>query len=739
VLNRQVSLVVAGAAGAATLTAASAPSPLYPVYQRLWGFSAFTLTVIFAVYVFALLGALLTVGSLSDRIGRRPVASAALILLALGMVLFAIADGTGGLIVARIVQGLAVGAATGTTTAMIMDAAPNPRLGSIVSSAVPALGIVIGAVLAGALVQYAPWPRQLVFWTLTVVYLALAGLVWLTPERGSAESKPQESIWWSLRPSAGLPPHTRPVFLVLLPSIGATWALAGLYLSLGSSILGTVLGVHNHFVVGVVLGVYFTAGVVGTVLSTVLPPRFREWFGYGPLALGVLVTIAATLTNGLPLYVIGSVIAGLGFGAAFRSAVNTLGEAAPAEQRGEVFATMYIVSYLAFSVPALAAGLAVERFGLTPTAVTYGAVEVALVLVAIVASIRRGRRAAGEAEARPGAPATLVSRTLRTPRHTTHYLESGPADGPLMIFLHGWPSIGLIWHAQLDAFGADGWHCVAPDLRGYGDSAAPAAKEAYAIEEVVADLAELHDHLGGEPAIWVGHDWGSIVAGAVAAHEPERCRGVALISWAYFPEANSLDTLVSLVDRDLYPAAEYPDGQWDYYRYYNTHFEAAVADLDADPADALASIYRAGRPDAAEKVAPTALVTRKGGRFGAAHHAPPTPADPALWPPADFDVLVRAFQINGFGPSCAWYTNDEANVAYARTAPDGGRLAQPVLFVNGDFDAICTIAGNRQGDPMRAACADLTITHLPAGHWLPVECKDGLVEAIRAWLHDENL
>jgi pimeloyl-ACP methyl ester carboxylesterase len=68
----------------------------------------------------------------------------------------------------------------------------------------------------------------------------------------------------------------------------------------------------------------------------------------------------------------------------------------------------------------------------------------------------------------------LVSRTFSTPRQTTHYIECGPAHGPLMIFLHGWPGIGLIWHAQMDAFAADGWHCVAPDLRGYGGSSAPA-------------------------------------------------------------------------------------------------------------------------------------------------------------------------------------------------------------------------------------------------------------------------
>ena len=127
------------------------------------------------------------------------------------------------------------------------------------------------------------------------------------------------------------------------------------------------------------------------------------------------------------------------------------------------------------------------------------------------------------------------------------------------------------------------------------------------------------------------------------------------------------------------------------------------------------------------------------GRFGSAHRAPPTPADPALWPPDDFDVLVQAFAARGFRGPCAWYTNDDANTAYARTAPNGGHLSQPVLFVNGEWDPICSITGNRQGDPMRAACADLTVTNLTGGHWLPVECKDELTETIRSWLRSKDL
>ncbi|MBW4791214.1 alpha/beta fold hydrolase [Pseudomonas tolaasii] len=328
----------------------------------------------------------------------------------------------------------------------------------------------------------------------------------------------------------------------------------------------------------------------------------------------------------------------------------------------------------------------------------------------------------------------LASRTFSTPRHTTHYLESGPADGPLMMFLHGWPELSLIWRAQMAAFAADGWHCVAPDMRGYGGSSAPAPTNAYTLENIVADMAELHDHLGAAPAIWVGHDWGSVVAGELVAHQPQRSCGVVLVSVPYFPTTNALPTLVPLVDRAIYPADAYPDGQWDYYRYYNTHFASAVADLDADKAASLASIYRRGDPASIGKVAANAEVTRKGGRFGPARTAPATSPDLALWPQADFAALVQAFEQHGFRTPCAWYLNDDANVAYAKRAPNGGRLSLPVLFVNGDYDQMNTIKGNQLGEPMRAACADLTVTSLPGGHWLPVECKTELVEAIRHWL-----
>lgn len=332
-----------------------------------------------------------------------------------------------------------------------------------------------------------------------------------------------------------------------------------------------------------------------------------------------------------------------------------------------------------------------------------------------------------------------VSKSFSTPRHRTHYLAAGPADGPLMMFLHGWPEMGLIWRAQMAAFAAKGWHCIAPDMRGYGGSSIPAEPAAYANEEVVADMAELHDHLGGKPALWVGHDWGSVVVGALAAHEPKRVVGAVLVSVPYFPTANALPTLVPLVDRTIYPAHRYRDGQWDYYRWYTTHFATAVSDLDADIRSSLASIYRRGDPAGLDKPVENAKVTSKGGRFGIAHRAPPTSPDPALWPAADFETFVSTFERHGFRGPCSWYLNDAANVAYMRHAPNGARLSMPVLFVNGDWDQMNSIVSNRYGEPMRAACADLTIAHLKGAHWLPLERKAELADAIGKWIESKKL
>ena len=165
----------------------------------------------------------------------------------------------------------------------------------------------------------------------------------------------------------------------------------------------------------------------------------------------------------------------------------------------------------------------------------------------------------------------ITTGTVETERHRTAYLTAGPADGPLMIFAHGWPELGRVWRNQIEHFAVQGWRCVAPDMRGYGGSSVPTRIRDYSVRETTADLYELQDALGGTPAVWVGHDLGCAPMWMMAAHHPERCRGVASLCVTYFSRGNTLANMAAMVDRSLYPADRFPVGQRDYRLYHEAH------------------------------------------------------------------------------------------------------------------------------------------------------------------------
>ncbi|MEV7040440.1 alpha/beta hydrolase [Amycolatopsis sp. NPDC051061] len=350
--------------------------------------------------------------------------------------------------------------------------------------------------------------------------------------------------------------------------------------------------------------------------------------------------------------------------------------------------------------------------------------------------------AAGVATTIGGSPAfaSPVVKTSRTEsaRHRTAYLEAGPTDGPLMIFLHGWPGLSVVWRRQLEYFAAAGWHCVAPDLRGFGGSSAPADLSAYALSELVQDMVELHDGLGGQPAVWVGHDWGCAVVWAVAAHHARRCRAVITLTTPYIADGLALRNLVPLVNRSLYPSNQYPAGQWDYYADYYEHLDRAVQDFEADTHATLNVLYQRTPASVVGTRATLADVRRRGGWFGDAHRAPTVPRDPSMLAQVDFDALVSAYLKTGFRSTCAIYLNDEANLAFAAAAP-GRRLHMPALFVHARRDVICDTAFSALPEPMRQDCADLTETTLDGGHGIMIELPEETNEAITRWLVTKRL
>ena len=333
---------------------------------------------------------------------------------------------------------------------------------------------------------------------------------------------------------------------------------------------------------------------------------------------------------------------------------------------------------------------------------------------------------------------SMTTNQAETPRHRTSWIEDGPADGPLMIFIHGWPEIGLLWRAQITHFAAAGWRCVAPDMRGYGGSSVPTSTGAYAVRELVADMVELHDALGGKPAVWVGHDWGSPVVWGMATHHPDRCRAVANLCVPHIARGFALPNLVPLIDRDLYPADKYPVGQWDYWLLHREHFGRTVRAFEADVRATFNASYRTGKRDAVGKPATSADMRSRGGWFGP-KGPPAVPRDEALMPQDVFDALVAAFEKTGFGGADAWYLNDAPNIAYAAEAADFGRIDLPVLFLHAELDTICDTVHSRLADPMREDCTDLTEVTIAGGHMLMLERPDEVNAAIEQWLGDKRL
>lgn len=328
----------------------------------------------------------------------------------------------------------------------------------------------------------------------------------------------------------------------------------------------------------------------------------------------------------------------------------------------------------------------------------------------------------------------MIEQHLQTARHRTAWIESGPKDGPLLIFLHGWPELSIIWRAQIEHFAALGWRCVAPDLRGYGGSTVHPAIADYSAREIAADLVELHGALGGAPAIWVGHDAGSRAAWSMAAHHADRCRGVINLTIPYLARGFCLPNLIPLIDREVYPAAEFPIGQWDYWLYYREHFGKANRAYETDVEATIALMYQRGSPNGIGKPAVTAFTRARNGWFGGSDRAPRVPRDESMMSQGDFERFVKAYKSTGFAGATSAYMNEALDLAYAAEAPNFGRLDMPVLFIHAAWDSVCDTIRTRLADPMREECSDLSEAIVEAGHMLMLEQPAATNAAIEGWL-----
>lgn len=361
----------------AFLAASAAPTPLYRLYHEQWGVTPLTLTLIFSVYVVCLLFSLLTVGALSDYIGRRPVIAGALLLDCVALALFAASDSAGMLILARAVQGLATGAATTALAAAMLDG--DRHRGPLINGLSPLIGMAAGSVASGVLAAYAPWPLKLVYLLLILVMLAQSALVWALPETVEKRA----GALASLRPRLAVPVQARRLLALLLPSIIAVWGLGGFYLSLMPSLVRAVTDIQSPLLGGVVVSVLMLSGAAAVVTLQGRHGRTMLDLGMGLMAVGIAVLLVGVQRHQVEIMAAGSALAGYGFGAGFLGGLRLLMPLADPSQRAALMAVFYLISYLAFCIPAIAAGFLAQSLGLTATIDVYGGAVIALSLTAL--------------------------------------------------------------------------------------------------------------------------------------------------------------------------------------------------------------------------------------------------------------------------------------------------------------------------------------------------------------------
>ena len=371
--------------------ASTAPTPLYRVYEAKWGFSATTLTAIFAIYVLFLLATLLVFGSLSDHVGRRPLIIAAVAVEAVAFVLFLAADGPGWLFAARALEGVAVGLTSTTLGAVLLDLRPRGTLAPLMSSNAPAAGLAAGAVVTSVLVQYAPAPTRLTWWLLLGATAAGLILAAVMPETGAR----RPGALASLRPHLSVPRPARGTFVRAAPAIVAVWALAGFYLSLGPSLTAQLTGSRNLVWGGVVVFLLTGVGTAASLAARRIRPPAQMLGGCLTLAAGAGITIAAIETGSSTVLLLGTAIAGVGYGPAFTGAYRTVVALAPAGDRAGLIAAMFTLSYLATGVGGLIAGFTTTHYGLHATALVFSAVVTGLAAAAAATFLTgRGSRSA---------------------------------------------------------------------------------------------------------------------------------------------------------------------------------------------------------------------------------------------------------------------------------------------------------------------------------------------------------
>ena len=363
------------------------PTPLYPLYREAFGFSGVTLTLIYATYVLGNLTALLFFGRLADQIGRRPASLPAVAVGIASAIVFAAAQGTGWLFVARGISGFSTGLASGAATAWIAElyAGSDKSRAARVASAANFFGCAVGPLMGGVFAQFFFAPLRLSYLAYLVLLCGAAGAVFL-PRETVTRPKPVRDTELHLR--IGVPPGIRLQFISPAVTGFATFSLIGFYSALIPSLLGETLHQTAPLVAGAIVCELFLIAAVAILTSSMLASQTATLIALLLLPPSVWILVGAEVAHSLALLVFAAAVGGLAGGLGYRGSLEVINRIAPADRRSEVVSSYMIALFAGNSVPVIGIGfLSAATTGLTAH-VTFAAVLTVLAGIALLTGLK---------------------------------------------------------------------------------------------------------------------------------------------------------------------------------------------------------------------------------------------------------------------------------------------------------------------------------------------------------------
>jgi MFS family permease len=329
-------------------------TPLYVLYRQAFGFSAITLTLVYAAYVVGNLGSLIFLGRLSDQIGRRRVALPALALAAVTALVFLFAAGTGWLYVGRILTGFVNGLAAGAGTAWLAELDDDRTHATLMATAGNFAGLAAGPLLGGVLAEYAPWPLHLSFVVYLIVVAISALLVARTRE---TVLQPLRLSEISLRPRLGVPLAIRAQFIAPAATAFATFAFVGFYAALVPSIIADGLHQKNHAVAGAIVFELFIVAVFAVIASQRLSSRTTMLSALALLVPSLALVVAAQIFASMPILLVGTAVSGVAAALGYRGSLQVVNQIAPPDRRAETVSSYLVACFFGNSLPVIGVGV----------------------------------------------------------------------------------------------------------------------------------------------------------------------------------------------------------------------------------------------------------------------------------------------------------------------------------------------------------------------------------------------